>query len=79
MFYACIYATPGLGFDSCCLQAGAAHLHTSSCNVTAVDNPDDVMQIKGKHCSTLLWKPNFPMVLSFLLLPKLFLIKSVTF
>ena len=25
MFYGCIHATSGLGFDSCCLQAGAAH------------------------------------------------------
>ena len=27
VFDACIYATPGLGFDSCCLQAGSAHPH----------------------------------------------------
>ena len=29
MFYACIYATPGFGFNSCCLQAGTAHPLTS--------------------------------------------------
>ena len=35
MFYACIYATPGLGFDSCCLQPSAAHPLTSSRDATA--------------------------------------------
>ena len=29
------YATPGLRFDSCCLQAGASHTFTSSRDATA--------------------------------------------
>ena len=34
MFCASICATPGLGFDSCCLQAGAAHPLTLSRDTT---------------------------------------------
>ena len=30
-----IYATPGLGFDSCCLHAGAEHPRTSTRDTTA--------------------------------------------
>ena len=32
----CIYATPGLGFDSCCLYGGAAHPLRSSRDATGV-------------------------------------------
>ena len=31
---ACIYATPELGFDSCCLHSGAEHPLMSSCDAT---------------------------------------------
>ena len=32
MFYACIYATHGLGFDSCCLNTGTVHSIITRCH-----------------------------------------------
>ena len=44
VLYAYIYATPGLGSNSCCLHAGGAHPITSSCDTTG-----NVFGLQNKH------------------------------
>ena len=54
VFYSCIYATPGLGFDSCCLQADEAHPFTSSRDAT------DGTHIYFNPCGEFRWSPEGP-------------------